>query len=230
LKLLIVEDSPEVVEAISLCLQIRWPEAVTIVDSEGDKAAGMLRSEPFDLVILDLNLPAFDGLEILKQIRSFSTVPIIIVTVRGSEDDQARGLELGADDYIVKPFRPRDLVARVNAALRRSSILTDVPGSPLIKRGILTLNLLSGEVTLAKSTTKLTSTERQLLYVLMQNTDKTIGAEDLFKEGWDKEFSGEVLRSFIRKIRDKLGDNPPRIILTERGEGYRFVAPMAVFD
>ena len=122
MKVLIIEDNADVVEAISLCLQIRWPEVAISASASGLKGAEMAKSLSFDIILLDLNLPDTDGLEVLRQIRSFSNIPIIIVTVRGNEDDQAKGLEMGADDYIVKPFRPRDLVARVNSVLRRSHV------------------------------------------------------------------------------------------------------------
>ena len=119
LRVLIIEDSFEVAEAVSLCLQVRWPQTTIEVAPEGTSGLQMLKAENFDIVILDINLPDIDGFEVLRQIRSFSNVPTIILTVREKEEEQVAGLEIGADDYIVKPFRPRDLVARVNAILRR---------------------------------------------------------------------------------------------------------------
>lgn len=121
LHVLIIEDDSNVVEAISLCLQLRWPEVIVSVTAEGNKGVEILKSQIFDIVILDINLPDIDGFEVLKQLRSFSNVPIIIVTVR-ENGEQARGLEMGADDYIVKPFKPRDLIARVDVVLRRTRV------------------------------------------------------------------------------------------------------------
>ncbi len=226
MKVLIIEDSPEVAESISLCLQIRWPEVEISVAAEGVNGVETAKSETFDLIILDINLPDIDGFKVLNQIRSFSKVPIIIVTVRGNEHDQTMGLEMGADDYIVKPFRPRDLIARANAVLRRTQDFEVTDEQPLIIRGDLTLNLTTDEVLLHGQTIQLTRTEAKVLYVLMKNAEKTLDGEELFQKVWSKDYSdSQVLRSYIRRLRDKLNDNPPRVILTERGEGYRFVSP-----
>ncbi|MCK4721826.1 MAG: response regulator, partial [Dehalococcoidia bacterium] len=101
MRVLIIEDSAEVVEAVSLCLQLRWPEVILSIAADGTRGIEILKPESFDIVILDINLPDIDGFEVLKRVRSFSSVPIIILTVRGKEEEQARGLEMGADDYIV---------------------------------------------------------------------------------------------------------------------------------
>lgn len=225
MRVLIIEDSTEVAEAVSLCLQLRWPEVALSIAAEGIRGIEIVQSESFDIVILDLNLPDIDGLEVLKQIRSFSNVPIIIVTVREKEEDQARGLEIGADDYIVKPFRARDLVARVNAVLRRAHV-PEVAGEPSIVRGKLTLNLINNEVRLGEQTIGLTPIESRLLYILMENAEDTLNSEKVSQEVWGKEYMNtDLLRTYIRRLRDKLNDNPPQIILTDRGEGYRFVSP-----
>lgn len=226
LRILIIEDDLEVAESISLCFQMRWPEVGLSVASEGVEGVEMLKSGPSDLIILDLNLPDIDGLEALKQVRSFSKVPIIIVTVRGDEQDQVMGLELGADDYIVKPFRPRDLLARASAVMRRSQETEPTEEYPLIARGDLSLNVTTDETLLRGQKIKLTPTESRLLYVMMKSSAQTLSGEEIFKRVWGgNQPNGETLRSYIRKLRDKLSDNPPRIILTERGRGYRFVSP-----
>lgn len=226
MKVLIIEDSAEIVEAISLCLELRWPEVTVSDTAEGTRGIEVLQSDSFDIVILDLNLPDIDGFEVLSRIRSFSSIPIIIVTVRGKEEEQAKGLEMGADDYIVKPFRPRDLVARVNAALRRAQTSKVTEDEPLIIRAKLTLNLATNEAHLPDKVIKLTPTESRLLYVLMKNAECTVSNEKLLQEVWDKEYiDTELVRTYIRRLRDKLGDNPPQAILTEHGEGYRFVGP-----
>lgn len=226
MRVLIVEDSADVVEALSLCLQLRWPEVTISIAAEGTRGVELLESASFDLVILDINLPDINGFEVLKRVRSFSSVPIIIVTVRGSEEDQAKGLEMGADDYIVKPFRSRDLVARVNAVLRRTTSPAVAQGQPCLVRGKLTIDLGRTELRLEDRTVKLTATESKLLYVLMKSAGKTLSSENISQELWGKqETSSDRLRTYIRKLRDKLNDKPPRIILTERGEGYRFISP-----
>jgi len=226
LGVLIIEDSAEIVEAISLCLQIRWPEVTLSIAAEGTRGIEILQSESFDIVILDLNLPDIDGFKVLGRIRSLSDAPIIIVTVRGEEEDQAKGLEMGADDYIVKPFSPRDLVARVNAVLRRAHVAKITVEQPSVVRGKLTLNLATNEVLLGDQIIKLTPSESKLLYVLMKNAEHTLSSKKISPEAWGKEYMNtNLLRTYIRRLRDKLKDDPPQIILTERGEGYRFVSP-----
>ncbi len=226
MKVMIIEDSPEVVEAVSLCLQLRWPETEIMVSAEGTRGVETLRATPFDMLILDINLPDMDGFKVLQEVRAFSNIPTIILTVRGKEDDQTRGLEMGADDYIVKPFRPRDLVARVNAVLRRYSSGGVGKEKPTIVRGKLTLNLTNNEVILRDKKTKLTPTEAKLLYILMENPEETLSGERISNEVWGRQPTDtDELRTYVRRLRNKLKDNPPRIILTDYGEGYKFIAP-----
>ncbi len=227
MKTLIIEDSADVAEAVSLCLQLRWPEVTISIAAEGTRGIKMLQSESFDIVILDLNLPDIDGFEVLRQARHFSKVPIIILTVRGEEEDQAKGLEIGADDYIVKPFRPRDLVARVNAVLRRFRVSKATEESHSIVRGKLTLRLVANEAQLGEEIVKLTPNESKLLYVLMNNAEHTLSSEKILQEVWGRDsVATDVVRTYIRRLRDKLKDRPPQIILSQRGGGYRFVSPM----
>lgn len=226
MKVLIVEDNAEVVEAVSLCLQLRWPEASILIAAEGYKGIEMLEADSVDIVILDINLPDIEGFQVLERVRAFSNVPVIILTVRGREQDQTKGLEIGADDYIVKPFRPRDLVARVNAVLRRS-VSPKAPGElPYIIRGKLTLNFTSNEARIGDQTIKLTPTESKLLYVLMENAKSTLSSKNVSQQVWGKDdMNTDPVRTYIRRLRNKLNDNPPQIILTEYGEGYKFVSP-----
>lgn len=227
MKVLIIEDSPEIVEAVALCLQLRWPEAEVAIAVEGARGIEMLKSSPFDIVILDINLPDFDGFRVLQEVRTFSDVPTIILTVRGKEDDQTRGLEIGADDYIVKPFKPRDLIARVNAVLRRTTGVKTGKEKPIVVRGKLTLDLTNNEISIRDKKTKLTPTEAKLLYILMENPEETLTGEKIALQVWGKENSDtDELRTYIRRLRNKLKDNPPRIILTDYGEGYKFVTPV----
>ena len=227
MKVLIIEDDANVVEAVSLCLQLRWPEVTLSIAAEGTKGIELLESGSFDTVILDINLPDIDGFEVLKRIRSFSNVPVIILTVRGGEEDQVRGLEMGADDYIVKPFRPRDLIARVHSVLRRAGVPKVTTGQPLVAQGKLILNLSTNEVRLGEEIAKLTPNESKVLYVLMNNAEHTISSEKISQEVWGKEYiNTDLVRTYIRRLRDKLKDKPPQIILSKRGEGYRVVSPM----
>lgn len=226
MKVLIIEDNADVLEALSLCLQLRWPEVAISTVDEGNKGIEMLQFESFDVILLDLNLPDADGLDVLKEIRSFSGVPIIILTVREGEDDQARGLEIGADDYIVKPFRARDLIARVNAVLRRSQVSREAIEHSSLTRGNLTLNLAANTVQLGKEVITLTSTECKVLNFLMSNAGKTLSSERILQKIWGERYiNPELLRTHIRRIREKLKDKPPQIIINQRGTGYRFVSP-----
>lgn len=226
MKALIIEDDANVVEAVSLCLQLRWPEVTLSIAAEGTKGIEILESGFFDLVILDINLPDIDGFEVLKWIRSFSNVPIVVLTVRGKEDESARGLEMGADDYIVKPFRPRDLIARVNSVLRRAGVPKVTTEQPLVVRGKLILNLTTNEVRLGEEIAKLTPNESKVLYVLMNNVEHTLSSKKISQGVWGEEYMNtDLVRTYIRKLRDKLNDNPPQIILNQRGEGYKFISP-----
>ncbi len=226
MKALIIEDDANVAEAVTLCLQLRWPEVGISVAVAGAEGIEMSKLGPFDIAILDINLPDIDGFEVLKQVRSFSNVPILILTVRGNEDDQARGLEMGADDYVIKPFRPRDLIARVNAVLRRSRISMEVTELPSLTRGNFTLNLGNNNFRIGEDTVKLTPTESKLLYALMKNAGITLSINEILQEVWGKEsVNPEMLRTHIRRLRDKIKDKPPSIILNQRGIGYRFVSP-----
>jgi two-component system, OmpR family, response regulator VicR len=226
MKVLIIEDNAEVVEAVTLCLQIRWPEADISFAYGGLTGVQMVESQNFDIVLLDINLPGINGFEVLKRIRVFSTVPVIILTVRGWEEDQVEGLELGADDYIVKPFRPRELVSRVNSVLRRVNTMAVGAENHSLVRGTIKLLLNSNEVQMGEEKIKLTPTECKVLYALMKNDGQTLSSKTLLTEilGRDDE-NTEIIRTYIRRLRTKLKDAPPSIILNDRGGGYRFVAP-----
>ncbi|MFC1920186.1 response regulator transcription factor [Chloroflexota bacterium] len=121
MEVLIIEDDIYVVEVVFLCIQMQWPNVNIASTANGIEGIERIKSKSFDLVILDLNLPDINGFEVLKNIRTFSNVPVVILTVRGWEEDQLKGLNMGADDYIVKPFKPKNLIARINSVLRRSN-------------------------------------------------------------------------------------------------------------
>ncbi|NLE09801.1 MAG: response regulator transcription factor [Dehalococcoidales bacterium] len=226
MKVMIIEDNEEVVEAVTLCLQIRWPDADISYAYGGLTGVQMVEAQEFDIVLLDINLPGIDGFEVLRRIRTFSAVPVIILTVRGWEEDQVEGLELGADDYIVKPFRPRELVSRVNSVLRRASVQSIGLESHSLVRGNLRLLLNSNEVESKEGKVKLTPTECKVLYALMKNEGQTISSQTLLNDVLGREDTNtEIIRTYIRRLRSKLKDSPPSIILNDRGGGYRFVAP-----
>lgn len=224
MKILIIEDSPEVVNSLQLCLKVSMPEAELVSTGEGVKGVELVETESPDIVILDLGLPDIDGTEALKDIRRFSNVPVIILTIRDTELDEAGGLEMGADDYITKPFRPLDLVARIRAALRRHQGFT--PGnvtSPLVV-GSLVINPESREVCCNGQAVHLTPTQYALLSCLVRNKPRIVSHDVLAREVWgDEDYRLASVKNCIWELRRKLDDRKGKIIETVRGIGYRFV-------
>lgn len=229
LKVLVIEDAPDIVETFSLCFELRWPEVKIISTPEGGKGLTLAETESPDIIFLDLGLPDMDGLEVLKSIRSFSNVPIIIVTVRGDEIDKVRGLELGADDYIVKPFSHMELLARVQAVLRRAHVGEfKVEEKPFDSPG-LSIDFASRTVTANGQTVSLTPTEYELLHYLVLNEGNVLTHRALLEKVWGEEYTDapEYLKVYVQRLRNKLEVDPanPQLLLSERGVGYRFVKP-----
>jgi len=227
LKVLIVEDSAQIVEAVSLCIQLRWPEAILASAVEGSQGLSLLTRESFDMVILDINLPDIDGFEVLKQIRASSDVPIVILTVRGREDEQAKGLELGADDYIVKPFRPKDLVARVNAVLRRSHTPQTGDEQPGTVGSGLPLDLGNADTGLGDRTIKLTHTEARLLHFMVEKFEFTLASEPISSNILGAVFNNPgQLKTSIRRLKNRLSESLSRTNTTDHhGEDHQSVNP-----
>ena len=231
MKALLIEDSQEIVNAVSLTFGLRWPEANLLSADEGDKGIRMVEEESPDIVILDINLPDMSGFDVLERIRLFSDVPVIILTVRGEQIDELTGLEMGADDYIVKPFSPANLLTRVKAVLRRSGIHSSQETKlPPVVAGDLTINFSSREVIRGNERASLTPTEYKVLFCLVRNQGKIV-AQDVIKQqvyGNEARYvDGTALKRYIYQLRNKLGDSAdhPQLILNERGIGYRFVRP-----
>jgi two-component system KDP operon response regulator KdpE len=189
----------------------------------GAEALRAATLRPVDLVIADLGLPDMDGAEVVERIRSWSTVPIIVLSVRSSEAEKVHLLELGADDYVVKPFGMAELLARVRVALRRQSRAAS--GEPTVKAGPLTIDLAARAVTLNGQRLTLTPKEYRLLQVLAQHAGNVVTHQHLLKEVWGSIHVHDThyLRIFVRKLRQKIEPNPdsPRILVTELGVGYR---------
>jgi len=225
-KALIIEDDPEIVESISLAVKIRWPDTQIVSTHLGRKGAELVEPVAPDIVILDLGLPDISGFEVLKEIRSFSMVPVIILTVKGDEGDIVKGLEWGADDYIVKPCGQLELLARVKARIRDMNRYSD--DSPL-SYGSLRFNPATRQLLNRDSEANLTAVEAQIIHSLMKNSGQIVIYSDLAEEVWGEEYPGSVdsLRVHIRRLREKIEENPgrPRIILTKTGLGYYLGKP-----
>jgi two-component system KDP operon response regulator KdpE len=188
--------------------------------AEGIRTATL---KPMDLVILDLGLPDMDGAEVVERLRAWSSVPIIVLSVRSSEEEKVRLLELGADDYVVKPFGMAELLARARAALRRHT--RGSAGEPIVRAGPVTIDLSQRSVSLAGQPIALSPKEYRLLQVLAQHAGNVVTHQHLLKEVWGIAHAEDshYLRIFVRKLRKKIESDPtqPRILTTELGVGYR---------
>jgi two-component system, OmpR family, KDP operon response regulator KdpE len=229
MKILLVEDAPDVVEAIQLGMMLRWREVEVLSADTGDVALDLVERETPDLVLLDIGLPGMDGYEVLRAIRAFSDVPVIMLTAQDTTMSKVKGLELGADDYITKPFDHLELLARIRAVLRRLDMSAPKSRTPSFRSGDLTVDFSAQEVHLGEVQLDLTPTEYKLLYHLVRNVGQTLTHGTLLARVWGREYVNEVdyVRVYIRRLRSKLNDDPerPRYIQTERGLGYRFLPP-----
>jgi DNA-binding response OmpR family regulator len=228
MKVLVIEDNTEIVQSVALCFELRWPGASLISASEGEKGLELAETELPDVIILDLGLPDMDGLEVLHHIRSFSDIPVVILTVRGEEMDKVKGLEMGADDYIVKPFSPAEFLSRVKAVLRRTQMPEPkVEEKPLV-RGKLMIDFAAREVNIEGKPIKLTPSEYKLLCQLVRNEGRVLPNQMLLERVWGPEYTAETnyIKVYIQRLREKLDEEPgnPRMILSERGIGYKFVS------
>jgi DNA-binding response OmpR family regulator len=224
-RVLVVDDEPRMIHFIRLNLEHDGFEVTEA--ASGTEALEVMRDSLPDLILLDVMMPDLDGFETLELIREISNVPIIMLTAKGDEDDRVRGLELGADDYVTKPFSPRELVSRVRAVLRR----TEMPGEPVHELievdDRLRIDFDRREVWVEDQLVKLRPTEYRLLYHLVQNAGWVVPHDQLLAKVWGYEYRDEThyLRLYINYLRQKLEKDAsdPQYILTERGVGYRFV-------
>jgi DNA-binding response OmpR family regulator len=230
LKVVVIDDSPEIIEVVSLCFQLRWSGTALLSAPTGARGLELIEAETPDIVILDIGLPDMEGFEVLREIRRFSQVPVIMLTVRKEDTDIARGLEMGADDYITKPFSHIELVARVQAVLRRTrGEAAGTEERPFVS-GKITVDFSNNEVTVDGRPVRLTSTESRLLQMLIRNEGRLVTNENLLTRVWGENYADarDLLRVHIQHLRQKLGDSveSPHIIVTEHGMGYKFVRPV----
>jgi len=220
-RVLIVDDEPQILRALRINLLARQYEVVTARD--GTEALRLVSAERPDLVVLDLGLPDVDGVEVIRKLRSWSPVPIVVLSGRADSKEKVDALDAGADDYVTKPFSVEELLARVRAVTRR---LGDSEAVAPVGIGRWTVDLTNHTVAAGDEVQHLTRTEWQLLEVLVRNPGKLVSQRQLLQDVWGPTYLGQTqyLRQYVNNLRRKLETDParPRHLLTEPGTGYRF--------
>ena len=223
--ILVVDDEPRIVQFTAMNLEVEGFNVATA--GNGLEALALLDDDTaIDLVVLDVMMPEMDGFETLRRIRAQSSVPVIFVTVRGDEADRVAGLDLGADDYLTKPFSPRELVSRIRALFRRIEATEPPPLQEVAVDDWLTINFDRSMVFADGKEMHLRPTEYRLLYQLVNNAGQLLSHDTLLERVWGPEYRGEhqYVRTYVTYLRQKLERDPrnPEYILSERGLGYRF--------
>ena len=223
-RVLVVDDEPQIRRALAINLRARGYEVD--LASTGEEALEQAAQRHPDVVILDLGLPGIDGIQVIRGLRGWSPVPIIVLSVREQEADKVAALDAGADDYVTKPFGINELLARLRAAVRRATPTDDT--APIVQTADFRVDLAAKRVTASQGEVRLTPTEWHLVEVLVRNRGKLVGQRQLLQEVWGPQYGEETnyLRVFIARVRRKLEPDPavPRYFLTEPGMGYRFEA------
>jgi two-component system response regulator VicR len=221
MKILIIEDDLSIIDSISLIMQVSWPEVEVISTQSGKEGIAIVEKEVLDVVILDIGLPDIQGFDVLKRIRTFSNVPIIVLTVNSDETDIVRALEWRADEYIIKPFRPLELLARIKLILRKKYY---PQGEQCLNIGRFRFDVTSHKLETENQVINLTSTESLILYHLAMNKGNVLSLSTIAQKIWGDDYPGanEAIRVYIRHLRKKIEDNPnkPKLILTKSGLGY----------
>jgi DNA-binding response OmpR family regulator len=221
-KILIVDDEPRYLRLLEANLSTENYEIITAQD--GLQAIEMFAANPTELILLDVMMPKLDGFAVCQRIRQFSNVPIIMLTARGEEQDRVRGLDMGADDYLTKPFSATELLARVRAVLRRSQFSKDVSQSRIFEHNNLRIDFARAEVWRGNQPVFLSATEYRLLLQFAHNIGKVMSAEEILTSVWGAEYhqDKEILWVSIARLRQKLEEDPhnPRHIVTRSGLGY----------
>jgi len=224
-RILVVDDERRMVGFIRLNLEQDGFEVIEAYN--GSEALERLRDSLPDLILLDVMMPDIDGFEVLRTIREISQVPVIMLTAKGEENDKVKGLELGADDYVTKPFSPRELVSRVKAVLRRGGTFEEDAEGLIEVDGRLKIDFSRREVWVDDELVKLRPTEYRLLYHLVQNAGWVLTHDQILTKVWGYEYRDEphYVRLYINYLRKKIEEDPsnPKYIQTERGVGYRFI-------
>ncbi len=227
IKLLIADDHPDVAEVVAFGARMTWPGCQVTLVGSGEEALRAFAADPVDLVVLDVSMPPPDGFEVCRRIRESSQVPILMLTVRDATVDKVRALDLGADDYLTKPFDHLELLARLRALVRRAAGPSAGSEAAFV-RGEFSLDFTTHEVRVGDEVVRLTSTEYRLLEELVRHAGKILPHQVLLERVWGPEWVADpsYLKVYIRRLRQKLGDDAeaPRYIQTEWGIGYRFLA------
>ena len=227
MKVVVIDDAPEILEIVSLCFELRWPRTIILSAAEGGEGLKLIEMESPDLVLLNLGLADMSGFDILRQIRQFSNVPIIVLAVREGEVDIVRAFEMGADDYIIKPFGYIQLLARSQAVLRRAQMLLNTGGGRSFTSDNLSVDFTTRQVRLGGELVKLTPVEYDVLYQLVKNAGQVLTRETLLEKVWGSEYIVEkdYVDVCIKQLRKKLKQTRRRqLIMTVPGAGYKFVA------
>jgi two-component system, OmpR family, KDP operon response regulator KdpE len=228
-RVLVADDDPLIQRLVRTHLDRAGFRVLTAAD--GEAAVDMAAAEQPDLIVLDLMLPKLDGFEVCKRIREFSLVPIVMLTARGDQVDKLRGFEVGADDYLTKPFSPPELLARVRAVLRRAQQGPSGAQPSVVRCGALTIDFVRRRVLVQEELIKLTPTEFQLLQQLALNAGKVLSHTELLTSVWGPEYRDDrdYLWAYVRHLRRKLEPDVehPRHILSEPGYGYVLDCPGA---
>lgn len=224
LDVLIAEDSRDIAETVAFGVRMTWPGCQVRIARDGEEAITLFDAAPPDLVVLDVAMPPPDGFGVLRHIRESSQVPVLMLTVHDATIDKIRALDLGADDYLTKPFDHLELLARLRALLRRSGTTVQEPGQGFIT-GELSIDFATREVRLAGEVVRLTSTEYRLLEEFARHAGTTLPHHVLIERVWGSEWASDpdYIKVFVRRLRQKLGDSAdhPRYIHTDWGIGYR---------
>jgi len=229
MRVLVVDDEPDVANLVKMGIAYQRPDYEIVESHSGAEALDKAAREPWDLIILDLTMPELDGFTVLGALRGGgSDVPVIVLTARDAERDRVRGLELGADDYVTKPFSHKELVARIDAVMRRYRAGTEATRASAIVRGDLRIDFAQRKVTVREQHVALTPTEYNLLFQLATNAGHVLTHHELLQKVWGDEYREEVhyLKVYVGRLRTKLERDPakPTLILTVRGVGYQFPA------
>jgi DNA-binding response OmpR family regulator len=224
-KILLVDDEPRLLDSVRMNLEMEGFQVFEAHD--GQEALDRIRRVMPDLVVLDIMMPRMDGLETLSELRRFSSVPVVMLTVKADDGDVVAGLERGADDYVAKPFSQQVLLSRIKAVLRRADVGATAASSEIVVDENLRIDFDRHEVFVRGEPVQLRPTEFRLLYHLATNPGRVLTHEVLLSRVWGPEYrdASHYVRLYVNYLRQKIEDDPanPRYILTERGVGYKFV-------